>query len=215
MFAWRFGPSAFANRAPEEPMPEQEPLKVFEPENLEEAVQGWALHATRRRKIHEVEARHLDRLRYYLGTFSACLAAVAGTSAFAAWESNRESVAAGVVTAAVGIGAAILGSVLTFLDLGGRAEAHRRAATAYKNVLREFEEASGSRKEGQRALDLEAAQKLKTLLADADVTAPVVPVRRGEKVEREPFRFVRTADALTPNAGRHAKPVRSGSPEAD
>jgi hypothetical protein len=27
-------------------MPEREPLKVFEPDNPQEAVQGWALHAT-------------------------------------------------------------------------------------------------------------------------------------------------------------------------
>jgi hypothetical protein len=89
-------------------MPE---LTVFEPKNAREAVQDWALHATRRRKIHEAEARRLDRLRCWLGTLAACLAAAAGTSAFAAWESGRDSTAAGVATAIIGIGAAILGSV--------------------------------------------------------------------------------------------------------
>jgi hypothetical protein len=181
-------------------------LTVFEPRNAREAVQGWALHATRRRIIHEAEARRLDRLRYWLGTLSACLAAIAGTSAFAAWDSDRDSVAAGVATAIVGIGAAILASVVTFLDLGGRAEAHRRAASDYKAVLREFEAASGTRPDGQRAPDSGAVERLKTLLAEADAAAPIVPERRGESVEGRSFRFVGTADELAPNPGPAREP---------
>jgi hypothetical protein len=182
--------------------PGTEPLRVFEPKDPHEAVQGWALHATRRRKIHEAEARHLDRFRYTVGTLATCLAAVAGTSAFAAWQSNSKSLAAGIATAIVGIGAAVLGSVMTFLDLGGRAEAHRRAASNYKNVLREFEEASGSRSNSNPNLHAELLPKLKTLLAEADGTAPTVPEARGRKIEQEPFSFVRTAEELTPNPSR-------------
>jgi hypothetical protein len=182
--------------------PRREPLKVFEPKDAHEAVQGWALHTTRRRKIHEAEARHLDRLRYYLGTLATCLAAVAGTSAFAGWQSGSKSIAAGVATAIVGIGAAVLGSVMTFLDLGGRAEAHRRAASAYKSIMREFEEASASRSDRNRSYDAEVLGRLKTLLSDADRAAPTVPAKRGETVEREPFSFVETADELTPNPSR-------------
>jgi hypothetical protein len=127
------------------------------------------------------------------------LAAVAGTSAFAAWQSNSESIAAGVGTVVVGAGAAVLGSALTFLDLGGRAEGHRRTAAAYKTVLRGFEEACGSRPNRGAALNGEVLRKLKTLLSEADGTAPVVPVRRGEKAERQRFCFVGAAAELTPN----------------
>jgi hypothetical protein len=180
-------------------MTEREPLKVFEPDNSKETAQGWALHATRRRKIHEVEARNLDRLRYWLGTLSASLAAAAGTSAFAAWQSDSQSIAAGVATAVVGVAAAVLGSALTFLDLGGRAEAHRRAAANYKNVLREFEEACGLRSSRDAALASEVLGSLKTRLSEADSDAPVVPVRRGEKAEKQRFCFVGTAHELAPN----------------
>jgi hypothetical protein len=182
-------------------------LRVFEPDDPREAGQGWALHATRRRVIHEAEARHLDRWRYVLGIASTCLAAVAGTSAFAAWQSDTDNTAAAVVTAVVGIGAAILASILTFLDLGARAEANRRAASAYKGVLRDYEEAWSLRKEGQRALDPAALGALKRALAEADAAAPTVPVRRGAAVEGAPFDFVGTADELAPNP---ARPGRAG-----
>jgi hypothetical protein len=194
-----------------------EQINVFEPDDAREAAEGWALHTTRRRTIHEAEARRLDRLRQYLGTLAAILAALAGTSAFAAWESNRASVALGVVTALVGIGAAILGSVLTFLDLGARAEAHRRAAAAYKDVLREFEDACGTRPNSNAPPDREALRKLKELMHAADKAAPVVPYRLARKVEQQPFRFVGTADELSPNRPPPPEPLsrtRGASPAA-
>ena len=120
------------------------PLKVFEPEDPSETLRGWALHATRRRLIHEHEARHFDRLRCVLGTVAACLAAAAGTSAFAAWQSSNTNAIVAVTTAAIGVGAGVLGSVMTFLDPGGRAEAHRRAAVEYKSIIRTFEAACGA-----------------------------------------------------------------------
>jgi hypothetical protein len=95
------------------PRPE---LRVFEPESPREAVEGWALHATRRRMIHEQESRRLQHWHYALGTISACLAAVAGTSAFAAWQTGTKSIGAAVATACVGIGAAIIANALTFIS---------------------------------------------------------------------------------------------------
>ena len=175
-------------------------LNVFEPANRREAVEGWALHATRRRIIHEDEARRLDRLRYWVGALSAALAAVAGTSAFAAWQSGSKSLAAGIITAVIGIGAAVLGNVVAFLNLGGRAESHRNAAVAYKGILRDFEEACGNSGDDKKELDAETLASLKGLLADADKTAPTLPVRRGDDVERRPFRFVRKADDLAGTA---------------
>jgi hypothetical protein len=42
-------------------MTSEPPLKVFEPEDARSTLQGWTLHATRRRLIHEHEGRLLDR----------------------------------------------------------------------------------------------------------------------------------------------------------
>jgi hypothetical protein len=182
-----------------------ETLNVFEPADRREAVEGWALHATRRRIIHEAEARRLDRLRYWVGGLSTALAAIAGTSAFAAWQSGSKSLAAGVVTAVVGIGAAVLGNIVAFLDLGGRAEAHRNAAVAYKGILREFEEACGNSGDDKEEIDAETLATLKSLLADADRAAPTVPAGAGERVEHRPFRFVRKADDLTAPRPRRSR----------
>src|SRR5690349_17365975 len=116
-----------------------DPITIFEPKSPGESMQGWILHTTRRRIIHETEARRFDRLRLHLGLTSSCLAAVTGTSAFAAWERAGDGAALGVATAVFGIAAAILASALTFIDPGARAEAHRHAAVAYKAIIRDFE----------------------------------------------------------------------------
>jgi hypothetical protein len=176
-------------------------LKVFEPRDSHETVRAWALHTTRRRMIHEQEARRLDWFRWVLGTVATCLAAAAGTSAFAAWQSPDPSTGAAVTTAVIGVGAAVLGSIMTFLDLGGRAEAHRRTASDYKRVMRVFEEASGSTAEasGSTATSEQLVSGLMPLLADADRHAPTVPLKRAQKVEQRSFCFVSTANELAPN----------------
>lgn len=174
-------------------------LPVFEPKDRAEVIEGWALHATRRRKAHEEQSRRLDRWNYILGTTSAALVAAVGTSAFAGWQAHARSIVAGVITAFFGVAAAVLASALTFLNLGGRAEAHRRAATAYKKVLREFESLVGSRLADGEKISDEDLTSLKTLLADADAGAPVVPEGLGRELEAQRFRFVPTADELAPN----------------
>jgi hypothetical protein len=174
-------------------------LSVFDPKDAVQALQGWALHTSRRRIIHEMHARFLDMQRLALGTLSTVLAAVAGTSAFAAWQSEGDSTAAAVVTVVVGIGAAILANVLTFLDPGARAEANRRAAVAYKDVLRDYEIALALRKDGDPTPDAGSVATLKQALARADASAPTVPNRLAKRVERRPFVFVPTADQLWPN----------------
>jgi len=180
------------------------PLKVFTPESRGETAEGWVLHATRRRRIHEEEARTLDRRRYIWGTFGAAFAAVAGTSAFAAWKTSNNTVLA-VGAAILGILAAVLASALTFLDLGGRAETHRYAAVAYKDILREFEEAFG---EGSLNIDSETLSNLKSRLSKVDRAAPTVPVNRGSKIEQQDYCFVTKAQDLA--AG--TCPPREGSP---
>jgi hypothetical protein len=177
------------------------PLKVFIPESLRETTEGWVLHATRRRRIHEEEARILDRRRYIYGTFSACLAAIAGTSAFAAWKTSNNSTYAAVATI-FGIGAALLANALTFLDLGGRAESHRQSAVAYKDLLRDFEEAFGLKGGDSSGIDGETLSKLKYRLCEVDRAAPTVPVKRGSKIEQQDYDFVTKAKELATGVTR-------------
>jgi mannose-6-phosphate isomerase-like protein (cupin superfamily) len=170
---------------------DQRPLNVFVPANPVETVRGWALHSTRRRVIHEAEARHLDRLRLWVGTLAVALSALAGTSAFAAWQGDKERPTLALVTVCVGILAAVLASAVTFLDFGTRAAAHRKAAAAYKAVIRDLE----ARVPGA------PLEPLKAQLAAVDEAAPTVPLKRGEDVEGRPVRFVASAAQLLAGAG--------------
>jgi hypothetical protein len=185
------------------------PLKVFTPQSRGETAEGWVLHATRRRRIHEEEARTLDRRRYIWGTLDAALAAVAGTSAFAAWKTSNNTLIA-VGAAILGILAAVLASALTFLDMGGRAETHQHAAIAYKEILREFEEAFGN---GSQSIDSKTLSNLKSRLSKVDRTAPTVPVNRGSKIEQRDYCFVTKAQDLA--AGACPRPVKAGVTRAD
>jgi mannose-6-phosphate isomerase-like protein (cupin superfamily) len=122
---------------------------------------------------------------------------VAGTSAFAAWQTDSsKSTVWAVVTASVGIGAAVLANALAFLDFGGRAEAHRWAAVAYKDILRDFEEAFGLNENGSPSIDPATLSKLKSQLSEVDRAAPTVPMKRGSKIEQEDYDFATTAVEL-------------------
>jgi hypothetical protein len=189
------------------------PLKVFTPESLRETARGWVLHATRRRRIHEKEARILDRRRYIYGAFNVSLAAIAGTSAFAAWKTSNNSTFAAVATI-FGIGAAVLANALTFLDLGGRAESHRQAAVAYKDILREFEEAFGLKGDRPPSIDREKLSKLKSRLCEVDRAAPTVPVKRGSKIEQQDYDFATKAEELAAGVAR-ARLAKPGVAPAD
>lgn len=180
---------------------DERPVNVFDPSDPEQAVHGWALNATRRRIIHEHEARRLD----VPATAARQVANVPSTqrsrSAFAAWQSTSKSTGAAIATIVIGVGAAVLGSVVTFLDLGARAEAHRRAAIDYKDIMRRFEAARGLSGPHEPKATEALLATLLPLVSEADRKAPTVPLRYAEKVERRNFRFVRSADALAPDSG--------------
>jgi hypothetical protein len=176
---------------------EKNELPVFQPEHPREAAQGWALHATRRRRIHEDEARHQNRLRYWLGGPSAGLAAVAST--LAAWHSTTDNETVAVFAAGTALCAAVLAAVLTILDPGGQSEAHRRAATAYKSFLRDYEEEVGSLGCSGGPFNQDVLRSMKRTLDEADKSAPTLPKGRAEKVEEKGFKFVGKARDLPPN----------------
>ena len=191
-----------------------EVLRVFEPSDPAEAAEGWTLHAARRRAIHELTARSLDRWRLTLGTAAAVLAAVAGTAAFAGWQAEDESLVAGVVTAAIGIASAVLANALAFLDLGGRAEAHRRSAARYKSALRGLELAAATGRGGGGDEGRAALERMRATLDQIDAEAPVVPLRRAHEIESRPFAFVATAEELASVGGGRRDDTHVGAPVA-
>jgi hypothetical protein len=79
------------------------------------------------RLIHEDAARRIQTLPYDLGGPAVIIAALAGSSAVAAWGSGSPSRGLAVLSAFIAVRATALTAVLTFLDPGGRAERHRGA----------------------------------------------------------------------------------------
>ncbi|MDQ4028478.1 MAG: SLATT domain-containing protein [Actinomycetota bacterium] len=115
------------------------PKKVFEPDDSEELLRGWLLHAHKGRDRHDEAARRLDRYRYAIGVPATLFAAAAGTSAVAAWQRDAPHEALSLLAGAVGFIAAVLASLQTYLNYGARAEQHRVAGTRYKALIREME----------------------------------------------------------------------------
>jgi hypothetical protein len=180
--------------AQDQPMPGRKRLKVFEPKTVGELLIGWQLHVSRRREIHETAARRAQGWSYAIGVPTAVLAALAGSSAVAAWQSEGSNATLAVVGGALGIVAAILVSVQTFLDLGARAEKHRQAAVSYKRLLRQFERIPPSHEKlpdiGDKSELARALQELEAELAEVDSVAPVVPRRMAARVEARPMEVV-------------------------
>jgi hypothetical protein len=130
------------------------------------------------------------------------LAATAGSAAFVAWQSDSTNHTAALIGGVVGLAAAILASVQTFLDLGARAERHRQAAIDFKKILRTFERIPSSvgdlRSIKDDSEEGRVLQQLEAALMEADRRAPVVPKRLGDKVEAMPVDVVRQAEKLAP-----------------
>jgi hypothetical protein len=137
-----------------------------------------------------------------MGVVAGILSAIAGSAAFVAWTGESTNTTAGILGLSVGLAAAIITQVQTFLDLGGRAEQHRQAAVRYKQALRSFERISpklGALPEVGASDDLsKRLDELEKTLAEADAAAPVVPARLARKVESRPAVVVTTAEELAP-----------------
>lgn len=160
------------------------PLPVYGYERTDTLARGWHTHVAYQRLIHEESARRVQALHYWLGTPAAVLAALAGCSAVAAWQSNGGNPALAVLSAVIGVAASALAGTATFLDLGGRAERHRRAAADYKAALREVEQlAPPSVPLTKVPAGFERKlNRLRRLLGTLDATAPIPPRRVAEQV---------------------------------
>jgi hypothetical protein len=175
-------------------------VRLFDPVETTELLRGWQLHVARRRAIHEAAARRLQRASTWLAVPTTILAAVAGTSAFAAARSDSATDTLGIVGLVVGLGAAVTSHLQSNLNLGARAEAHRLAAGSYKVLLRTFERLSPD--VGQLppigADDALSAtlQDIETRIADVDCNAPIVPARLAQREEAKEVVVVTEATKL-------------------
>src|SRR5437667_5886883 len=112
------------------------PKLIFEPENVDQLLKGCLHHVHKVRDRHDLAARRCDRIRWWLGGSAAVLSAIVGTTIFAAVEKHLDnsSLTLKVLIISVGILAAILTGLSTFLNLAERTEKHRSAGVQYKKM---------------------------------------------------------------------------------
>ena len=110
----------------------------------------------------------------------------AGSSAVVAWQAQTSNATLALVSALIASVASVLTGVVTFLDLGGRAERHRKAAADYKGALRQLEATSFKPTWLDQPLKQESdlINQLQTTLRDIDASAPIPPRRIAERVDR-------------------------------
>jgi hypothetical protein len=153
---------------------------LFEPDDPNELLRGWLIHAHKGRDRHDLAARRCDQRRYLLGIPASVVAAIVGTSTFAALQASPDRTLQ-LVVGALAIMGAILTSLQTFLDLGARAERHRLAGVRYKAVIRQLEQLGiGTIKAG---LDAPAVTDLRERLDALEEEMPVVPPSIYDQVE--------------------------------
>lgn len=154
---------------------------VFEPDNPDELLRGWLLHAHKGRDRHDLAARRCDRQRILIGIPATVIGAVVGTSVFAALQespSRPVQIAVGVLA----VVAAILTSLQSFLDLGARAERHRVAGVRYKAVIRRLEQ-MGIGTLDRLTLEAPVLTELRESLDALEEDMPVVPPRVYDAIE--------------------------------
>lgn len=164
--------------------PESDAKTIFEPDDTEQLLRGWLLHAHKGRERHDLAARRCDTYRLWIGGSAAVFSAIVGTSVFAALETANIGTTPKIVVAMTAILAAILTSLTTFLNLSERAEKHRSAGVRYKIVIRALERILSAPVDGLANTDplLAGIQKQ---LDDLEESAPVVPERLYDRIEDE------------------------------
>src|SRR4051794_7304264 len=98
--------------------------KLFEPDNAQELMRGWLLHAHKCRDRHDAAARLYQTYRYRLGIPTIIFSTIAGASAFASISTSLGTEGK-ILFGTVGIAGAVLAALQTFFDFPGQAERHR------------------------------------------------------------------------------------------
>jgi hypothetical protein len=163
---------------------ESDVKRIFEPDDTEQLLRGWLLHAHKGRERHDLAARRCDSLRLWVGGSAAALSAVVSTSVFAALEAADISIILRIMVAAIAVLAAILTSLTTFLNLSERAEKHRSAGVRYKIAIRELERILSAPVDRLANTD-PLLTGIEKQLDDLEESAPVVPERLYDRVEEE------------------------------
>jgi hypothetical protein len=161
-------------------------LPIYDFEEVPALMDGWQTHVAKQRAIHEQSARRDQSLHYSLGVLAAVFASLAGSSAVVAWQTQTSNATLALVSALIASVASVLTGVVTFLDLGGRAERHRKAAADYKSALRQLEATSfkPTRLDQPLKQESDVINQLQTTLRDIDASAPIPPRRIAERVDR-------------------------------
>ena len=178
------------------------PEKLLEPADKEELLRGWLLHAHKARDRHGLAAQECERRRLQIGVPAIALPAIAGTSVFASIGSSPNT-ALVILVGSIGVTAAVLTALQTFLDYPGRATRHHRAGARYKAFVRELEQLLEGRLD-KETVTQNVITDLRQRLDALEELAPVVGRRISGKVDDlyEGFMFVpRTEDlAALPKA---------------
>ena len=156
-------------------------VPVFEPDDANELLRGWLLHAHKGRERHDLAARRCDQRRYLLGVPATIISAIVGTTTFAALQESPDR-AIQVSVGVLAILAAILVGLQSFLDLGARAERHRIAGIRYKAIIRQLEQLGIGTLSGL-VLDAPAVTELRRQLDATEEEMPVVPPRVYDRIE--------------------------------
>lgn len=169
----------------------QERLPIYEFELVKELLLGWQLHVVRQRHIHEQSARTIQHSHYLLGGAAVLFTAFAGSSAAAAWQKQNQNAGLALAAASAAALAAVLTGIVTFLDQGGRAARHRKAAVDYKKALRKLEATAPPKGMQVRTLMHDPndpiskfVEEMNTTLDDIDTYAPIPPRRIAKRIEK-------------------------------
>jgi hypothetical protein len=154
-------------------------------EDIRALAERYRLLVQRSNWGHYDAAKRADGRSRILGTSSAALGAIVGTSIFATVQSSPSvdwRITAGILIT----GAALLGALQTFLDYAGRAAEYRTAGAAYGRLRREFDmfllKVSTSRDRAQLMEDLSV---LCRHIDEIGQQSPLIPQRSYRAVLRQ------------------------------
>jgi hypothetical protein len=157
-------------------------VPVFEPDDVNELLRGWLLHAHKGRDRHDLTARRYGyQQRYLLGIPATIISAIVGTTTFAALQESPNR-AIQLLVGGLSVLGAILVSIQSFLDLGARAERHRIAGVRYKAAIRQLEQLGIGTISGL-VLDAPAVTELRRQLDALEEEMPVVPPGVYDQIE--------------------------------
>jgi hypothetical protein len=144
-------------------------------EDVEALATRYQLVVARSGRGHYIAAERMDRRGRGLGTVSAVLGAVVGTSIFAtlgASPSTGWKVAAGLASTS----AAVLVALATFLNYADRAAKHRVAGAAYGKLRREFDQFFlDIRDPPSRTEVLTQVSRLRSRIDELGEASPLIP----------------------------------------